>query len=470
MKILFATHGFPPQQNGGVELCVQELASSLAGRGHEVSVLSGSLLPSNDHKRAVLLPEEQRGAHGQSLRVMRLARNDLYFDHWHKSHSASAARAFRELLRELAPDVVHVMHWIRLSRDLVTVAAREGIPALITLHDAFVSCPIVFRVRPDTQQACDVPVGPHPCIACAGKLAPRTPWVPQEAAFLMLAERQRDLARELELARALIVPSLSHARGLERTLGRPSGSLACEVIEPRGRQSGLSPRPLRVTDAASLQLVSWSQIARHKGVDVLLEGFLAARAALAGRVELSLEIHGEPADPQFAAQLRERALGAAVRWCGAYHQGELGSRVDPSAAVFVSATRAQESYGSTVDEAAQLGLALLLPDAPVFLERLGRAAHYFASGQAQSLCAQIVRLAHEPELVRDAQIAAREWAVHLPTCELIADRHEAVYERAVETGAPTVPPAAWFEERLANESTAQWDSALSQRTRAELGL
>jgi len=468
VKILFACHGFPPEQGGGVESSAAELALTLAGRGHRVTVVSGSLQRSPDPGRTAILRGELRGAQGERVEVLRLARSDLYFDHWHKSSCAAAAQAFRDVLREQRPDLVHVQHWLRLSRDLVCVAAREKIPAVITLHDSFASCPIVFRVRTDTRLACSAPVGPHPCIGCAGRIAPRTPWVSREAAFLLLAERQRDLERELELARALIAPSQAHARALERDLGRPANSLACEVIAPRARVEA-PPRVVAAGDSTRLVLVSWSHIAPHKGIDLLLEAFLAARESLAGRVELDLQIHGAPADLEYAAEMRRRGAGLPLRWGGEYGPVDLSARIDPAARVFVSATRAHESYGLSVDEAAGLGLALLLPDAPVFLERCGAIAEFFVSGDSASLGAQLVRLALEPARVARAQRAAQDWALRLPGRAELAERHEAVYARALVQGAPAASPPAWFEARLNAQAIEEWDRALSRRSAAELG-
>jgi hypothetical protein len=58
----------------------------------------------------------------------------------------------------------------------------------------------------------------------------------------------------------------------------------------------------------------------------------------------------------------------------------------------------------------------------------------------------------------------------LATRDDLAERHEAAYARALRAGAPQVQAAAWFEARLATQSTLEWDRALSQRSAAELGL
>ena len=467
MRILLATHGFPPEQVGGVELHTRELAFELARLGQQIFVVAGTLERSARPGELTLRRESIQDPAGQRIEVARIARHDLYFDHWHKSLSADVARAFRELLLEFRPDIVHVQHWIRLSRDLVTVAARAGIPSVVTLHDSWASCPIVFRVRPDTLRACDAIVGPHPCIACAERVPPRTPWVPTDSAYMLLALRQRDIAREIDLARARIAPSRAHARALERWLGRASDSLDVEIIAPCAQP--LAPRSAR--DGAGLKsslrnlgLTTWSQIARHKGLDVLIEAFKLASARLTGERSLSLHVLGAVADPGHFAELREATAGTRVSWGKAHEQPE-----NSLAQIFVSSSRAHESYGVSVDEAAGLGLALLLPDAPAFLERFQDVALFYASGSASSLADEIVRLAHEPARLESARRAAVQYASRLSSNGSHAQRHLTLYERAVAAGAPATAPENWFDARMSMQATLEWDRALSQRTALELG-
>ncbi len=473
MKVLLATHGFPPQQVGGVELSVHSLANLLARRGHSVSVVCGSLQRSAHTDAAEILRETLLGALGERIEVARIARPDLYFDHWHKSLSAAASRAFRDLLCELRPDVVHVHHWLRLSRDLVLVAAREKIPSVVTLHDAWTSCPIVFRVRPDTQQACAAPVGPHPCIACAARVPPRTPWIPRESAYLLLAERQRDIGRELDLARVRIAPSREHARALERSLGRARDSLAVKIVAPMAATDAVRARtrpPPADAAPAGLHVSCWSQVSRLKGSDLMLAAFLAARAELGPGMPLQLDLHGSASDAQFEAELRARAGDAPVRFAGAFVAAELEQCIDPRAQVFVHSSRAHESYGLSIDEAARLGLALLLPDAPVFVERCGGVALFYESGNEAALKAQLVSLARNPDDLLRARAAAAAWAGRLPSPDSIAAQHEEIYARAIAAAAPSVAQPSWFDERMSHETTQAWDRALSQCSAQALGF
>lgn len=465
MKILLVTHGWPPELGGGVELSVADSARALARRGHRVCVVAGTLRVAADASEAAIERSTEPCPGGGAIDVVRIARGDLYFDHWHKGRSAAVGSAFRGLLRELSPDVVHLHHWLRLSTDLVAIAARERVPALITLHDSFASCPIVFRVRPDTRESCEATVGAHPCLACAGQVPPRTPWVKREEGFLRLGERQRELERELRTAVVRIAPSAAHAARVTRTLGLAEGALAFECLAPRARPDFETPPDRRPLDRSGPFVVSaWSELARHKGADIVVDAVLAARARLAGRRELRLEWHGREADRDWAHEIVERTKHArdAVKFTGAFEPEELPACVTETAQIFVHAPRAAESYGLCVDEAASLGLGLLLADAPAWVERLGASARYFPSGDARALEQALVELALDGARVRELQARAHSFASRLPDAQALAAAHEALYQRAIAVGAPSIAAEGWFESRLNRESIAIWDRAISR--------
>jgi glycosyltransferase involved in cell wall biosynthesis len=470
VKLLLVAHGWPPELVGGTENATRALAHALVRAGHTVVGVAGTLQRA---AAGTVAADEKRddGPGGTSLRLVRIRRGDLYFDHWQKSRSPGVARVFQELVRAERPDVVHVHHWIRLTRDLVACAARAGAPAVVTLHDHWVGCPIAFRVRPDTRAACDAPVGPHPCAACAGKTVPRTPWVPVGAAFLAVAERQRDLARELELARAIVVPTRAHAHALQRFLGSGGGPLAERthvlppVLEDWAAAEPSAPPP---APDAPLVLAAWGLLARHKGSDLLLAAL--ARTRTPARFELHLM--GAAESPAFQAELAAAATGLAVRFHGPYSTGAAGTLASTPASrahAFVSATRAPESFGLVLDEARRLALPAVLPRFPAFEERAaqGGGVLFFEPGDAASLAGALERLRGELARLTAEARAARAL---VPVADEVARRHLELYARVAAQGAPAVAAPAWYEERIAAEALAQWDQAVSRTSAAELGL
>jgi glycosyltransferase involved in cell wall biosynthesis len=463
VRVALAVHGWPPEGTGGTERSVRALALALARAGHQVLVVCGSLRRAGGE--AVELEREVEPADGR-LEVVRVRRPDLYFDHWQKSLHPGVSASLRALLREHSAEVLHVHHWLRLSRDLVHAAALEGVPAVVTLHDAWASCPVAFRVRPDDRSTCDVPAGPHPCVACAGALPPRTPWVPTDEAWMGFARRQQDLLRELELARAVTLPTAAHAGALERQLGLAAGTLGATLLPPaRERLSGPLPLASSPGEGGRLRLVSWAGLAPHKGADVLLEAL--EHPALRGRVQLDLV--GGPVDADFVHRLRNQAIGLEVRFLGPVEPQRL-AQVARGAHAFVSASRAQESWGVALDEALELGLALVVPRTPAFAERLAGcgAALLFEQGDAAALAAVLGRLLAEPDLWPRLAAAAR--AVELPDADQVAARTSELYAATLAAGPPDVRAPEWFEARMALEALRAWDASLSRCSAAELGL
>jgi glycosyltransferase involved in cell wall biosynthesis len=479
VKIALALHGWPPAGTGGVERSVRCLAHALARAGHEVCVLSAAGTRAAHGRVECAVEREAVPDSDASIEILRLARPDLYFDHWQKSRSPEVAALAAEILRERRCDVLHVQHWLNLSRDLVHAAAGVGVPAVVTLHDAWTSCALAFRVRTSDRATCDAIAAGDPCVACAGRMPPFTPWVDRTRAWMALAERQRDLLRELELARAVTVPTASHGAAMERGLGLPAGALGATILPPMrvalaARASGAAPP--RFSGSGALRLASWGSLAEHKGVDLVLAAL--ARAGAAEDFALDLLGTGTPA---VVEELREQSAGLDVRFHGAFEPEELLRGPAARAHAFVSGTRAVESYGIVLDEAFELGLPVVVPDQDAFLERCGPrgadgsgdGALYYARGDEQALAAALVRLRSEPGLHGrlSAGARARGERSRAAASEHAGLRaHEELYARAVARGAPKVRPAEWFEARLASAELTAWDESLARCSATQLGL
>ena len=473
MRICLVAHGYPPELVGGTETSVQGLARGLAARGHDVAVVAGSM----QHEQGFRTSEatDVDPVSGARVRVHRIHRADLFFDHWQKSGSERAAAAFRAFLREARPDLVHVNHWIRLSHDLVACAAREGIPAAVTLHDLWTSCLVSFRVRPDTKEFCEVPLAPHPCLSCAALVPPRTPWVPAEAQAMALAERRAELVRELRLARAVLAPTRTHAEAVAGLLGVDAASLSIRVV-PHGRELDLAPRVPLPPPAQHGRLVlgAWGHLHPLKGPDLLVEAVRrAGRLRGGGEGEgFELRLAGGEVDPGFAARLRELAAGLEVALHGPFEVAELDRHPVSEVHAMVSGTRAAESWGLVVDEAAALRLPLVLPRAGAFPERLreGRGALFYEPRDAGSLAEVLVRLRDEPGLLERTRAALpplRELVpAHADHVELVL----ATYGEVLAAGAPAAPPEDWWRARMRSAAEEEWDRALARRSAAELGF
>lgn len=464
MKILLCVHGYPDEFVGGTERSAQFLAQGFGQAGHEVVVFCGSATGALEGQVAVR--EELHEVEGAShaLKVLRVTRPDLYFDHWHKSQSARVATRFREVLEREKPDLVHVLHWIRLTRDLVLLAAQAGVPAVVSLNDSFLSCPLVFRVESAGGTACERSLSAMHCLSCAGRVAPRTPWVDMEGGFLKLGERTRDLLRELHMARAVIVPTEGFAKRQEALMGETIEA-NWKVLAPRGSHSSRPERRPSRTAGEVLRLGMWCRHSTLKGTDLLFDA--VESLGVPSGVELVLAGAEDP--KAFIQRLGHKH--PRVRW--RFEMGFTPEGLDrhPVSRVhaMVSASRAPESYGLVLDEARALGLPTILPEAGAFAERSSpeQGTLFFEGGDASSLAAAIGRLRDEEGLHETLvgcvpePVQARE----------VLSQHLEVYETAISAGAPSeVPEVNWFDARMQNFAEEQWDQSLSACSAEELGF
>lgn len=157
MKVLFAIHGFPPQQLGGSEIYAFSLAKALKRRGLDVVVFARSFDP--DVYSYSVREDEVEG-----VRVIRVINNrtDINYFSDHIIDTKMRESFVAALLRE-KPDIVHFHHLLFLSGDLPYIARSHGIPNIMTLHDYWYFCVRVNLFKPDHTRC----YGPEDGLSCA---------------------------------------------------------------------------------------------------------------------------------------------------------------------------------------------------------------------------------------------------------------------------------------------------------------
>mgnify|MGYP002777959060 FL=1 len=423
MKILHIVPVYFPEGPGGIQLHVQDLVRAQAAAGHEPVVLSGSLAT----RPAPALIEER--VDGQ--RVLRLFRDDLHHLHHARGHHGGASALVRQVYQRERPDLVHVHQWIALSDDLVQQAEELGLPTLVTLHDFLVSCPRCYRqdhrgepcLRPLSLQACG------PCVPRLGDEGPRE----LELGILCF---QRALAAELALARTVWALTPGAVALFERLAGIPAGRIEALPLgyrphgAPGSRRLSTDPAP-----GAPLRLAQWGRLGRHKGSEVLLEGFRRL-CAQPGLPPVELHLLGPVEPPEHAAELAQRAAGLPVRFHGPFRFEDL-ERLAPQVACFP--TRCLETHGFVLDEARELGLPMAVGDLGAYGERAGSDCLKVNPEDPAAWAAALARLVREPELRRRLAAAA-------PPPPADPERYgaevERGYRRALASAARPPLPAA----------------------------
>lgn len=386
MDVLHVIHQFAPETRGGSESYLLDVAQRQRARGLDVHVLTGSM----QARDAIVIEDHQV----DGLPVHRLHRDDLYFDHHAKMWHPEVEHRFAELLQQWRPRVLHVHHWLRLTCNLVDIAWRHGIPAVVTLHDYWTSCPRAFRRRRD-DAACRRELSPASCVDCVPRYGHEPPG--EIAAGIELF---RDHFRaELSLARRVFVAVGSTADLLARTTGVPRDRYDVLPLGYRPRFLGQPKLPAPSQDEP-FRFAFWGGVGRHKGVGVLLEAFARVHGHAPGRGEL--HILGGIETPEYAAELHAAARGLPVVFHGPFTPTQLRT-VAPHAGVFPSTCL--ETFGLVLDECRELGLPCITSDLGALPERAGAGGLVTRAGDAGDLAAAMVRLRDEPGLWQ--QLVAR---------------------------------------------------------------
>ncbi|MBK8596960.1 MAG: glycosyltransferase [Holophagales bacterium] len=424
MRVLHAVHGFAPEFRGGVESYVAALASAQRARGDDAAILSGSDVGPSP----VRISEEDVSG----LPVFRL---EGLAPHTERLRDRpDGEELVLELLRRLAPEVLHVHSWLRLVPSLAALAASAGIPTVATLHDVAISCPRVHRLKADLS-FCRVPESPGLCTPCVR----RDPWETDAEVEDELSLRALFLERERSILAAALVPSEAQRRLLEELGVFSPGTL--EVLPV-----ALPDHPLPATAAAArtrtspgLDLGHWGNLLPAKGTGLLV----AAVRSLPESLGVVLHLFGTASDPAFENALRASAPPGRVVFHGPYDPPDL-TRFPLDAAAFPS--MAHESHSFTLDEAFSLGLPLVVSDAGALPGRTGGRGLVVRAGDEQALADALRRLALEPGLLAKLR-ASRPGEPPMPFPEHLS-RLDAVYEKAILARAPESPPLVPARTRL----------------------
>ena len=381
LRILQLVQGFPPESVGGTELYCEALTTVLRRRGHTCFVLAGACTPA---KAPAFVTTNEKGLHVARY-VSPLP--STWREQQHDPYNPEAEPVIKHYLQLIQPEVLHLHHWLKLTNNIVSIAAELGLPTVVSLHDLWTTCARVHRQRRKGQFCQDMPT-PTLCASCVDHPV----WQSEEEVRQALALRYRQVKEELRLARLLIVPSESHRQLLSRFLGLDKDRF--RVVQ-HGAVTQLEPptdRPTVRFPARRLRLAYWGYLVDFKGVHLILE----AVHSLPCPTEVEIYLAGQARDPDYLDSLRKQAEGLAVTFVGEYQPADL---VQLDVDVVVLPSLAAESYGFVLDEAFQLGLPVIVSDAGALASRAGKAGLVFPAGSAKGLARRIQEILETPSVV-----------------------------------------------------------------------
>ena len=158
LKILYVIHGFPPDTWAGTEVYTLNLAREMEKLGHRCAVFTRA--PAGGDEPDFSVEETEF----EGLRVLRMTHRLQHRNLRESYLQPEAEAAFRAVLREERPDLVHFQHLIHTSAGLVDVARGLGLPTIVHCHDYWALCARVQLIRPDGER-CDENMGTG-CLLC----------------------------------------------------------------------------------------------------------------------------------------------------------------------------------------------------------------------------------------------------------------------------------------------------------------
>lgn len=368
MKILVLSNLYPPDVIGGYEVACAQAVDALRRRGHDVRVLTAApRTPVVDvphvHRRFQLVEEalwfEEDPLTNPYAKRLRDAESRFF--------NAYNVHVLLTALGEFGPDVVYVHNVIGLGGlGLLACLQHLNVPWAWQLGD-------------------NVPV-----ILC------RT----TTHAFPALAD---EFSRRLR--GHYLVVSRQLARRIESDGVRLRGTV--EVIpywivgeRPPGRTSSYRGGTLRIMSAG--------QVARHKGIDTLIEA--AARLRDSGCTDFVLDIYGKIYSPHFADAIGKLDLGGNVALRGPRPQPEvlaLYGEYD----VLAFPTSGREPFGLAPMEAAARGCVPLITRRCGIAEWLVHGVHCLKAAPTAEAFARVFRSIREGTIdlgpiARRAEVAA----------------------------------------------------------------
>lgn len=401
MRILIFSDMYPPYYRGGAEYIAQLLAEELVEQGHEVFVVS-TMGPEMTQSKEELtnIPKIIRFFPKSPFWVYEIDQQPRYKKlAWHlrELYNPNAAATIADLIREIAPDLVHTHNIDSFSPLIWKVIKQAGLPLVHTAHDYHLVCPKSNLINGKGK----VCTNPH--LACH-----------------LWRYRSNQVLKNVDL------------------FVSPSQFLVSKVTE-----EGLKPKKIRIIpngvkipkeesrsyttpkENEPVRLVSIGRLSEIKGILVLLDAMrripatLPVRLAIAGSGPLEKEVRAAVASD------------ARISYHG-FLSGEEKERFFDADLLLYTSTW-YENLPTNILEASVRGLGVLASNLGGAIELVNESnGEKFPAGDSIALAKAIERHAADREKItrfrHTAPLAARKYSV-----QIMAKAYLEAYQEVLET-------------------------------------
>lgn len=378
MKILQVIHGYPPYYMAGSEVYTYNLCLELA-KTNTVQVFTRV---ENPYLVDYLITDSTEN--GVSIRRINKPNRDYTFRD--KYLDPMVDEAFRKLMREFKPDVVHIGHLSHLSTQIPLIAKREfQCPVVFTIHDFWMQCYRGQLVDPKLH-LCSGP-SDSKCMSCAQHYFKE--WMTPD----QIQEYRSHMAKIIQHIDLFLSPSRTLEKFYQQE-GVPSDKI---IFSPYGfdttrihpRQAFRKEGPLRVGFLGRIIPV--------KGIDLLIRAFRKTKG------DAELQIWGNAGSHR--TWLNEYAQGdSRILFKGAYHNDNIQYVLD-GMDILVVPSIWLENAPLVIQEAQLAHLPVITSDAGGMSELVqhGINGYLFPLGDEVALTKQLQKLIQIPESLQSLQ-------------------------------------------------------------------
>ena len=407
VNILIASHSHPQLSRGGAEISAYQLFAALHSRQeYELSFLGCEREPMNQKMGATFTqpfsPSEYIYA-GGAFDWFKFANVDPTFP-----------AAFRALLGELKPNIVHFHHYLNFGVEAFYLV-RDALPdcrIVLTLHEYLAICNHYGQMVTKQHRTLCHRASPLRCNGCFKDINP--------ADFFL---RTLYIQRFFELVDHFIAPSAFLA---ERYIAWGVPPAKMSVIENIVYRSVKRGTDIAEDRDGPLRVGFFGQVSELKGITVLLEAarFLEKQNEFGVVIEIFGDYSIQPMEFQKDFLTRLNAAGRNVVFHGPYDQDRVDDLMQ-SVDVVVMPSIWWENSPVVIQEALRNRRPIVCSDIGGMAEKVrdGIDGFHFPVGNVVALTSLLVRLAKSP-----ARLKAITGSMHQPVAstEIIA-QHEQLY-------------------------------------------
>jgi glycosyltransferase involved in cell wall biosynthesis len=386
LRIVYLTHQYLPRHIGGTELYTYGLAKRARRAGNFVQVITCVESPHLDSAHYGARHTEHDGIPVTEIHFNLSVASDPALAEYDNPFTGAL---LRQELGAIRPDLIHVVHLMRLSGAALEVCYQLDIPVALTLADYWFICPRHTLLRSD-HQLCDGPKHELDCAQCLsqthGFAAGRMQRLPASVlrfgssfGHLILRDhlprfwrdiyairRRKDYLRRI-VERADRIIALSRFQK-EMFVRNGYAEDRIEVLHHGLETEGLETTPLPPKD--KLEIVFIGSLVYHKGPHILLKAW-----ALRPELKLRLLLYGDASGSNSYLDSLKAMVAAdrRVQLMGTFPPGEMG-RVLQAADVLVMPALWYENEPLVLKAARYVGV-------PVIASNLGTLSTSIRHGQ-----------------------------------------------------------------------------------------